>query len=213
LNILLIDSTFKKIEFAYNKKGNFVILDVLKSEKNADGLIYEIKKAFDNRGFSLNEVDYIGLSNGPGSFTGVRIGSAIAKGICFAGRAKLVELVSLDILANKYKEVTEGMVLMPLIFSYSRSKDFYTAEYRHSERVTKRITDYRVTSLSELKKDRIYLINERTESQFSEGYTVKDLSDISGAESMYELTMQAIDENRIADYVSSEPFYMKTITG
>jgi tRNA threonylcarbamoyladenosine biosynthesis protein TsaB len=213
LNILLIDSTFKKIEFAYNKKGNFIILDVLNSEKNADGLIYEIKKAFDGHGFSLNEVDYIGLSNGPGSFTGVRIGSAIAKGICFAGRAKLIELISLDILANKYKEATEGMVLMPLIFSYSKSKDFYTAEYRHSERVTKRITDYNVTSLSELKKDRIYLINERPETQFSEGYTVKDLSDISGAESMYELTMQAIKENRIADYVSSEPFYMKTITG
>ncbi|MDD5362615.1 MAG: tRNA (adenosine(37)-N6)-threonylcarbamoyltransferase complex dimerization subunit type 1 TsaB [Ignavibacteria bacterium] len=213
MNILLIDSTFKKIEFAYNKNGNFVILDVLNSEKNADGLIYEIKKAFDSHGFSLNDVDYIGLSNGPGSFTGVRIGSAIAKGICFAGRAKLVELVSLDILANKYKEVTEGMVLMPLIFSYSKSKDFYTAEYRLSERVTKRISDYRVISLSELKKDRIYLINEKTETQFSEGYTVKDLSDISGAESMYELTMRAINENRIADYVSSEPFYMKTITG
>ncbi len=83
-NILLINTSSKKIEFAYNKKGDFCILKELDESKNADDLVFEIKTEFDKLDLCFQEIDYVGLLNGPGSYTGLRIGSAISKAICFA---------------------------------------------------------------------------------------------------------------------------------
>lgn len=48
------------------------------------------------------EIDKIIVSIGPGSFTGIRIGVAIAKGLAFALNKKIAGINELDILANNY---------------------------------------------------------------------------------------------------------------
>ena len=82
MNILLIDSSSKNIEFAFSENSKISINKKLDSEINADSLIFQLLTEFDNSNKSIKNVDVVSLSNGPGSFTGLRIGSAIAKGIC-----------------------------------------------------------------------------------------------------------------------------------
>ena len=209
MNILLIDCAFKKVEFAYNKKGNFIILNVLKPGENADSLVYEIRKAFDASGLDFSEIDCVGLSNGPGSFTGIRIGSAVAKGICYAGKAKLVELVTIDIVAGKFKENAGGKTVKPLIYTYSNGNDYYTADYIQSGNEIERISDYSIIKSADLESGKLYLINEKPGKDLPEGLQVRDLSGIAGADSMYALTLKAAEEGRFSDYRKSEPFYMK----
>jgi tRNA threonylcarbamoyladenosine biosynthesis protein TsaB len=212
LNILLLDTTSKKIEFAYNKKGDFSILKTLEEDKNADDLVYEIKKEFDGHGFNFQEIDYVGLSNGPGSFTGLRIGSAVAKGICAGSNAGLTEVSSLDLIAVKYAEVTvnkDGLVT-PMIFSNSRTGEFYFAEYKGIER----ISDYKVAVLEEIiKTDSDFIINEKTDYSFPENLRVINLSDKSNMQVLYAIAKKHIDEGKTADYSRSEPFYMKRFYG
>ncbi|MCE1165187.1 MAG: tRNA (adenosine(37)-N6)-threonylcarbamoyltransferase complex dimerization subunit type 1 TsaB [Bacteroidetes bacterium] len=211
MNILLIDCAFKKIEFAYNKKGNFIILNDLKPGENADSLVHVMKTAFDSAGCSLSEVDYVGLSNGPGSFTGIRVGSAIAKGICFAGKAKLVELVTLDILAGKFTQDAEGKIIMPLIYTYSGSGEYYTAEYRQTGEGPERISDYRIINPAEFGSGRVYLINENPGKVLPGSLEIHDISAYTGMNAMYEMTVKAVNGGRINDYMTSEPFYMKNM--
>jgi len=212
LNILLIDTSSKKIEFAYNQKGDFIILKTLEEEKNADDLVYEIKKEFDGHEFSFQEIDYVGLANGPGSFTGLRIGSAIAKGICVGSSAKLIEVSSLDLIALKYEDkagLTDEFVT-PMIFSNSRTGEFYFAEYKGVERVS----EYKVAVLDEIiNTNSNFIINEKTDYSFPEGLKVINLSDISNLQSLFGLTMKHIEEGKISDYGRSEPFYMKRFYG
>jgi tRNA threonylcarbamoyl adenosine modification protein YeaZ len=212
LNILLLDTSSKKIEFAYNKKGVFSILKTLEEDKNADDLVYEIKKEFDGHGLNFQEINYVGLSNGPGSFTGLRIGSAIAKGICAGSNAKLAEVSSLDLIASKYADENgkDNVTVIPIIFSNSRTGEFYYAEYKG----VKRVSEYKVAVLDEIiSTDCAFILNEKTDYNFPENLSVINLSDISNMPVLYKLTKEHLEEDRIIDYGQSEPFYMKRFYG
>jgi len=212
LNILLLDTSSKKIEFAYNKKGVFSILKTLEEDKNADDLVYEIKKEFDGLGLNFQEISHVGLSNGPGSFTGLRIGSAIAKGICAGSNAKLIEVSSLDLIAAKYTEVNdnEDVSVIPIIFSNSRTGEFYYAEYKGS----KRVSDYKVAVIDEIiSADCDFILNEKTDYNFPFDLRVFNLSDVSNMPVLFKIAKKHIEEGRISDYGQSEPFYMKRFYG
>ena len=82
-------------------------------------------------GLKAAEAALIGVGIGPGSFTGVRIGLATAKGMAAGGRAKLVGISGLDALAYSRRRAP-GLVV-PLIDA--RKRRFYAACYREGRRV------------------------------------------------------------------------------
>ena len=210
MGILLIESSSKKIEFGYLSGNELLINVTLDPEDNADKLVHYLKSAFEQNGIKTADIETVSLSNGPGSFTGLRIGSAIAKGICFAGESKLIEIPTLDIIANKSK--TSGKVTS-LIYSNSRTNEFYYCNYIFESGLLKRISDYRTGFIEEIVSDNTssYLINENLSNTFQEKYREKltDVSEISGIISQAERTKSAILKDQYSNYRSSKPFYMK----
>lgn len=209
MKILLIDCSSKKIEFGYSDNDNLLINQKLNEDNNADTLTYFIKEIFEKENIAFEGIDVVSLSNGPGSFTGLRIGSAIAKGICFATGAKLIELSSLDIIANKLKT---GGSITSLIFSNTRTLEFYYCKYEFNDSVLKKISDYKIDLLGDIINDNSeFVINEELNENlpgdlFSK---IRNVSDTSNIPSQLELTMQKIREEDFSDYKTSEPFYMK----
>jgi tRNA threonylcarbamoyladenosine biosynthesis protein TsaB len=210
LNILLLESSSKNIEFAFSKSGEITILKKLDSESNADSLIYVIKQEFESANLDLSCLDVVSISNGPGSFTGLRISSAIAKGICFGTGCKLIEIPTLDIIAGKFGGGENGIILTALVFSNSKTNEFYAADYSYKNGIISRISGYYIKKAEDFDAgNRIFLINEDDEQLKAFDFNVVRLSGKSNIYSQLELTNKYISENRYSDYKTSEPFYMK----
>jgi tRNA threonylcarbamoyl adenosine modification protein YeaZ len=219
MGILLIDSSSRKIEFGFADDKRIVYKEELESGKNADSIAYFIKKALDENEIKFKSIEYVSLSNGPGSFTGLRIGSAIAKGICFSLGGELVEIPTLDIIANKQAgsaEHTEspGFVngrIISVIFTNTKSGEFYYCEYEKEAGKLKRISDYKTDLIGNVLKanTRVFIDEDlRVDISHDSKDRFVNVSQISGIESQYELTLEYIRDKLFSDCRISEPFYM-----
>lgn len=83
-----------------------------------------INDLFHETNISLSELDAIAVSAGPGSYTGLRVGMATAKGLCYALQKPLIVLNTLQIMAAAaQQESTE--LLCPMIDA--RRMEVFTA--------------------------------------------------------------------------------------
>lgn len=79
-------------------------------------------------GRSLSDLDAIAISKGPGSFTGLRIGAATAKGLCYALDKPLISVNTLLSMASVFRERSmppESALLCPMLDA--RRMEVYTA--------------------------------------------------------------------------------------
>ncbi len=206
MNTLLLDSSSNTTAYAYVINGGIIFEKKLEGSRNADALMFEMKNDFQSRGIDLKEIDVVSLSNGPGSFTGLRIGSAIAKGICYASEAKLIEIPTLDIIANKHGESPE---FASVIHSGMRTGEIYYAVYK-KDTVLFRISDYSIGTMDTIMQYKEIVINENVD--FGENFkdvSVVNVSNKSGMRSQLELTQEKINENRFSDIWTAGPFYMQ----
>ena len=89
-----------------------------------------VKEMLDERGLRVQDCSAVCLSMGPGSYTGLRVGSSTAKGLCFGGGIPLLAVSTLDVLAAQ--AIEEGLpdgceYIIPMIDA--RRMEVYTAVY------------------------------------------------------------------------------------
>lgn len=98
--ILNIDSSGKEGLVALARDG-VCLHKLINNEpmQHAAFLQPAIRQVFSETGISYNQVDAVAVCNGPGSYTGLRVGLASAKGLCFAWSKPLITLNSLYIMA------------------------------------------------------------------------------------------------------------------
>lgn len=99
-------------------------------------------------GTSLDDLDLVACAGGPGSFTGLRIGMATAKGFAAARKVPFVAVPTLDIWAELYR-YWPGVVVPVLD---ARKRRYYAAVYRGAEKLTADL-DEDPESILELAKD------------------------------------------------------------
>ncbi len=115
-------------------------------QTHAQLLVPNIEKVLKEASLELEELDGIAISIGPGSFTGLRIGLATAKGLCFASDKPLVSVPTLDGLV--YSQKSSPYPLVPILDA--RKNEVYSAVYESREGRIKRVSDYWVTSIEKL---------------------------------------------------------------
>src|SRR4051812_21241256 len=69
------------------------------TKKHAAFLHEAIKELFSGHGLSIRDLDATAVTSGPGSYTGIRIGLATAKGICYALKIPLITYTALEAMA------------------------------------------------------------------------------------------------------------------
>ena len=82
-------------------------------------------------GLTIEDVDVVAASAGPGTFTGVRVGLTLAKAFCEPGRPRLVLVSTLEALAHRACPEAEGTVVVPLL--NARRGEVYGAFFRRTK--------------------------------------------------------------------------------
>lgn len=98
--ILHINTAFAEASIGIGKNG--ILLDELTNPVQLDHAAFvqpAIRQLFDRNGLSLRDCKAIAVMNGPGSYTGLRVGLSSAKGICYALQKPLLCINTLEWMA------------------------------------------------------------------------------------------------------------------
>ena len=103
--ILNIETATKTCSVNLAKKGDLLEKREITSEKyiHDEKLHLLIKELFESTKINLKNLEAVGVSSGPGSFTGLRIGVSAAKGIAFALKIPLISMNAIDIMIQNYQ--------------------------------------------------------------------------------------------------------------
>ena len=131
--ILHIDTTTKKCSVALAQDGELMIQKELLSEEfsHSEQLHPFIEEVLKESGLKSSSLSAIAISKGPGSYTGLRIGVAAAKGLCFALDLPLIALNTLEIMVQPY-EVSPYSFIIPMLDA--RRMEVYTAIFDETKK-------------------------------------------------------------------------------
>ncbi len=98
---LFIDTSsfFMHVAVVEDKKVLFHFEEEIKNDM-ASRIVPVIEEAFQDLDFSIKDIDKIFVVNGPGSFTGIRVGVTAAKMIAWALKKDIITISSLEFLAT-----------------------------------------------------------------------------------------------------------------
>lgn len=130
--ILNINTAFEKATVGLSVDGKIIIEKESDSQKDhASFLQPAIQKICNETKISLQNIDAVSVINGPGSYTGLRVGLSSAKALCYALNKPLILINSLDVMAYALKmqsgNVEDEVLFCPLIDA--KRMEVYTALY------------------------------------------------------------------------------------
>jgi tRNA threonylcarbamoyladenosine biosynthesis protein TsaB len=131
--ILNIDTTSATALVNIAAKGAVLYEEVNESQKDHAAFLHPaVQSVFKKAGVGINEIDAVAVSHGPGSYTGIRVGVAAAKGLCYATGKPLITVNQLEILVKDALINTKGncSVYCPMIDA--RRLEVFTALYNNN---------------------------------------------------------------------------------
>lgn len=176
-----------------------------------------VEKSMDHIARKGLKLDAVAVSIGPCSYTGLRIGLSLAKGLCFAEDISLIGVNTLELLAVKamfaMRESEGDEILVPMIDA--RRKEVYTAIYDLSlkELMSPRPLILEPDSLEEFGLKRKLIINGSGSVKAKEILNLKNAEYLSSsnpvAMDMICLSERALQRQDFIDTAYSVPLYLK----
>ena len=132
-NILAIETSGPFCSAALRSGGE--IKSNITENENEHGLVILdfIEDLLSRSNLKKDELDLIAVSNGPGSFTGLRVGCSVAQALAFANGIPLIPLSSLAVLAHQAYSKFEKANIFVVINAHM--KELYISSYQFKKEV------------------------------------------------------------------------------
>jgi len=132
MNIIAFDTSTENLGIALKTEKSLYTIALNESLKHSEKLLPLAETLFKAACIKAENIDLVVCSKGPGSFTGLRIGMATAKGIAFALSVPFVSVPTLDFLAFNLS-FFDGAVIPAIDAKRGR---YYSAIYEKGTRQT-----------------------------------------------------------------------------
>ncbi len=156
--ILAIDTATKigSVALYDDKIGIVGEVNLYVKVNHSNVIMKAMDSLFELSGYTIKDVDKIAVTIGPGSFTGIRIGVAIAKGLAYSLSKPIIGINELDVLAEMGEEREE--LIVPLIDA--RKERVYYSQYKYENKKLIRKEEYKDGELRDILENFIVANNE-----------------------------------------------------
>ncbi|WP_299833401.1 tRNA (adenosine(37)-N6)-threonylcarbamoyltransferase complex dimerization subunit type 1 TsaB [uncultured Tenacibaculum sp.] len=212
--ILNIETSTKNCSVSIAKDGEMIGFKELNdiNYSHAEKLHPFIIDAIKQANISIEDLDAVAVSKGPGSYTGLRIGVSSAKGLCFAQNIPLISVETLTSLAHAIS-VEENSLIIPMLDA--RRMEVYSSIYDANYNLVREVKAEIITedSFSEYISDRkIYLLGDGSTKckEVLKSTNFEFVEDkFPSALDMAKISYDKYKKNDIEDVAYFEPFYLK----
>lgn len=130
--IVSIETCAATCSVALSKDGTLLALaENTEGYAHASQLTLLIQQLFEKVDYQLKDTDAIAVSSGPGSFTGLRIGASVAKGLCYSLNIPLIFIDTLKALAAKAVQISKNKNAFYIPMIDARRMEVYTTVFDH----------------------------------------------------------------------------------
>jgi tRNA threonylcarbamoyladenosine biosynthesis protein TsaB len=214
--ILCIETATEVCSVALTNNNNVVNeVSLQNGNMHASHLHVLIKDVLQKSGISLNQLQAIAVSMGPGSYTGLRVGVSAAKGLCYALNIPLITINTLHALANGFiqtHQIKSNALFIPMLDA--RRMEVYTC-----------ILD---KALNEVETTHALIVNENSFSKYKAEHSIycfgngalKCRNTLTGSNIHFELfncnaaflaglAYDKFKHQQFANLAYFEPYYLK----
>lgn len=219
MKILAVDTSAKSASVAIADENTIIGSSFINTKStHSQTLIPMIEELLNHTNTNISELDAIAVNNGPGSFTGIRIGVAAVKGLCFNDNIKCIAVSTLYSMA--YNVIGSDTTVCAVMDA--RRSQVYNALIKVNGKKFERLCEDRALSLEELLEDikkrneKVYLIGDGAEITYN---YMKDKTNLTiltnanhrmqNAESVALAAIQMYNEGKTLSPEKLMPLYLR----
>lgn len=210
--ILNIETATKNCSVALAKDGKTILCKEIAEEgySHAERLHVFIEEIIKETGITLQDLSAIAVSQGPGSYTGLRIGVSAAKGLCYALDIPLIAVDTLQALAAQIT-ISSGLII-PMIDA--RRMEVYSAIFSSSLEKKREVLAQIIDDNSfEDRQETLYFIGDCADKcktvLTKENHVFLEEIVYPSAKEMSELSFEKFKISDTVDVAYFEPYYLK----
>ena len=211
--ILNIETSSKNCSVCLSSKGNLVTSFDLDDEayRHSELLTSSIQNILSQNNLDVSGLSAVSVGIGPGSFTGLRIGLSVAKGLCYPHSINLIGISSLKIIANSV--INENKNIISLI--KDKGQHYYISKYSND---LKEVVEPKIKLIDRdyifniLDDDSVIVVNTDESNKFISDLVNEEIQvfkrTISSID-MISLSHKSLEEKKFEDIAYIEPMYVK----
>ncbi|WP_313216059.1 tRNA (adenosine(37)-N6)-threonylcarbamoyltransferase complex dimerization subunit type 1 TsaB [Soonwooa sp.] len=218
MKILHIETSSKNCSVAISDGEKLLCLceEVSENYKQSESLHTFVEWTLEGAEIELKDLNAVCIGKGPGSYTGLRIGAASAKGFCFGLNLPLLSINSLDSMVEKF--VNQGFdKIIPLIDA--RRMEVYTATYDGKTGNEISATEALVldeNSFRGLKEEKVLFVGDgatKAQDILNLPNASFDTTVYPSAQYLIKKAVEKFNSKNFEDVAYFEPFYLKDFHG
>lgn len=218
--ILSIDTATPLCSVSISKNGS-TVYELVGDDPNmhASSLTLFVKRVLEKANLEMNQLSAVAVSKGPGSYTGLRIGVSVAKGLCYALDIPLIANNTLEAMFSGFQQLSsitdESTLLLPMIDA--RRQEVYTQVFSVKGQIieeTKALIVDTDTFNSYLENGKNLIFFGSGADKFEEMFRKQPAIEIyvgfdTKASFQDAISFEKFQQSQFEDVAYFEPFYLK----
>ncbi|WP_281631167.1 tRNA (adenosine(37)-N6)-threonylcarbamoyltransferase complex dimerization subunit type 1 TsaB [Flavobacterium luteolum] len=210
--ILNIETATKNCSVSIAKDGQTIVCSELADEgySHAEKLHVFIEEVIAKAGISVHELKAVAVSQGPGSYTGLRIGVSAAKGLCYALNIPLIAVDTMQTLASQ-AGVADGKIV-PMLDA--RRMEVYSAVF-NSDLTLERAIKAEIIDENSFQEytDKLYFVGDCADKckpvLTKDNFVFLENIKYPSAQAMSKISFDKYQKSDTVDVAYFEPYYLK----